>query len=101
MNAENMRQPVVATLTYKTKVREFADNGGRYIDYKKTFSRHDCNLKPCDHDYYNCDMFPGMLNRAATAAQGNKTWCRLEDLPECITLDDSGFLAVVTIHITI
>lgn len=88
-----------AILTYKTKVKQFADNGGQYIDYKKSYSRRECNLKPHEHAYYNSDLFPSMLNRAARAAQQNKEWCRLEDLPECITLDTSKFLAVVTVRV--
>lgn len=90
-----------ATLTYKTKVKNFADNGGRYIDYKKSCDRKDCNLKPHEHAYYNSDLFCSILNRAAKIAQDNKTWCRIEELPECITLDETGFLAVVKVQITI
>lgn len=52
------------TITFKTKIREFADNGGKYFDYKRKISRHDCPLKPHQNTYYNCDMFPGMLQQA-------------------------------------
>lgn len=90
-----------AIITYKTKIKDFADNGGKYIDYKKTFGRADCNLRPHEHSYYNSDMFPAMLNRAALKAQNNKQWCRIEDLPSCIVVDDSKFMAVVTMTIEI
>ena len=90
--------PVV--IEYKTKVRTLYnadDTTSPYIEYKRTLSRRDCNLRPHEDAYYNSDMFVGMLNRAHKAATGGREWCRLADLPAGVTVDTTGFLATVTI----
>ncbi len=95
---------VPAIIQYKAKVRTIynADNTpAEYIDYKKALTRRDCNLKPHQHDYYNSDMFVGMLNRAHKAATGGREWCCLGDLPACVTVDAAGFLATVTIQVEV
>lgn len=92
---------VKALISYKTKVKSFANNEGDYIDYKVNITKSDCNLKPHQHDYYNCDMFNSMLKRATLTAQNNKTWCRLSDLPENVKIDTSKFMAIVTIQIEV
>jgi hypothetical protein len=86
-----------ATITYRVKVRQMQD-GRQYLDYKKTLSRFDCNLRPCDHDYYNSSIFPALLFTAAWSAQNKRAWSYLDELPACITVDNSSFLATVTIH---
>jgi hypothetical protein len=96
---------VAAIITYKTKVRQMHTDNGLvdYIDFKAVVSRKDCNLKPHQHDYYNCDMFPSMLNRAhkeATHSNEWKRWCLLSELPDAVTVDTTGFLATVTVQIT-
>lgn len=93
-----------AIIQYKAKVRTIygADNTpAEYIDYKKALTRRDCNLKPHQHDYYNSDMFVGMLNHAHKAATGGRKWCCLGDLPTCVTVDTAGFLATVTIQVEV
>lgn len=94
-------EKISAVICYKTKIKSFADNEGEYIDYKVNVTKSDCNLKPHEHAYYNCDMFNSMLKRATLSAQNNKTWCRLSELPENITIDTSKFMAVVTIKIEV
>lgn len=84
-------------IQYKTKVKQMAD-GREYIDYKKKLDRKDTPLKPHEHTYYNCDLFPSMLTRAALRAQNNRTWCYVDELPAGITIDTTGFLAIVTIN---
>ena len=83
-------------IEYKAKIKEMAD-GRKYINYKKKLNRIDCLLKPHEHSYYNCEMFPSILNRSALKAQNNRTWCYIDELPEGITINRSGFLAVVSI----
>jgi len=84
-------------IRYKTKVREMV-GGRKYIDYKKSVTRKDCLLKPHEHAYYNSDMFPSILTKAALKAQGSRTWSYIDELPAGITIDTTtGFLAVVTI----
>ena len=86
-----------AIITYRAKVRQMQD-GRQYLDYRKSVSRSDCNLRPCDHDYYNSSIFPAMLYSAMWSAQNKRAWCYLDELPPGITVDASSFLATVTIH---
>ncbi|WP_224962603.1 hypothetical protein [Geomonas subterranea] len=83
-------------IQYKTKVKKMA-NGREYIDFKKTLDRKDTPLKPHEHTYYNSDLFPSIIRRAALKAQNNRAWCYVDELPAGISLDATGFLAVVTI----
>ena len=48
--------------------------------------------------YANSDMFKNMLARDLKA-QGVKEYIKLHDLPPCVTVDESGFLARVTINL--
>ena len=92
----------MAQIQFKTKVRklhEADDTLSDYIELKRAVTRHDCDLKPHQHTYYNCDMFPAMLNRAYKAVTGSKEWIRLNQLPEGVTVDTSKFLAVVTVQL--
>jgi hypothetical protein len=100
LKGENKMKPFVpATIIYKVKVKEFADNGGLYFDYKKTIGKVDCNLKPHHHDYYNSDMFASILNKAYNTAINNKRWCRVAELPETVKIDLSGFFAIITVSV--
>lgn len=48
--------------------------------------------------YANSQLFPAMLKRALRD-NGVGATLRLDQLPACVTVDDSGFLAVVTIDL--
>lgn len=92
----------MAFIQFKTKVRKLTnadDTVSDYIELKRTLTRHDCDLKPHQHTYYNSDLFPAMLNRAYKAVIGNREWIRLSDVPESMSVDTSKFLAVVTIEL--
>lgn len=92
----------MSTIQFKTKVRtmhEADDSKSPYVELKREVSRHDCNLRPHQHTYYNSDLFPSMLNRAYRAVTGNREWLLLSQLPEGVTVDTSKFLAVVTIRL--
>jgi len=90
-------QPLV--ITYKTKVRQM--EGRAYIDFKRTFSRKDCSLRPHEHDYYNSDLFPGLLRRFAEKMQRGRSWAYLDELPAGITVDQTGFLSTITYRETV
>lgn len=85
-----------AIVSFKTKIKQMSD-GRKYIDFKKSIGRSDCNLKPCDHLYYNSDLFVPMLKRAVSKEQAGREWQYLDSMPASITVDDSKFMAVVTI----
>jgi hypothetical protein len=99
-----MKAPVPATVTFRAKVRTLIESDGTrvpYIDYKKKIKRSDCNLRPHEHDYYNSDMFPSMLQRAYDKAIGGKQWVRLSEAPGCVSIDPSSFLAQVNVSIEV
>lgn len=90
------------TITFKAKpfklFRHENDGFDLCIDFKKRVKKSDCSMKPCDHTYYNSDIFEGMLNRAYKQVIGEYTsFKRLDDMPPGVTVDTSKFLAVVTI----
>lgn len=50
--------------------------------------------------YANSDIFPAMLQRIKTKIMGEyNEYLKLEALPKGVTIDDSGFLAVVNINL--
>ena len=96
---------MAAQVTFKAKVQVAqrinadwtVDNNVRAIDVKQSIGRSDCNLRPHQHMYYNCDMFPSMLRRAVAGVTGGKGRLYLDALPDGVVVDESGFLAKVTI----
>lgn len=91
-------------ITFKTKpfklYRHEDDGFDMAIDFKKRVKKSDCSMKPIDHTYYNSDMFEGILNREYKRIIGeHKTWARLDQLPDGVTVDTTKFLAVVTIQL--
>lgn len=95
-----MTIPTVQFKAKPYKVRQSDDPADfrMVIDFKRQFSRADCNLRPHEHTYYNSDLFTGLLNRAVKDLVGPyKTWFYVDDPPAGVTVDTSKFLAVVTI----
>ena len=87
-----------AFITFRTKLRTL-DDGRRFFMPKVRVSRTDCNLRPHENDYYNSDLFEPMLNRAYKEAFGGLSWVSLDSLPEGVTVDSSGFLAMVKVEL--
>ena len=90
------------TIKFKTKAFIVDDNGRDRlaIKFKKDVSRADCSMKNHEHRYYNSDLFPRMLQRQYEDIKGEyRTWAYIDELPEGITCDASGFLAVVTVYL--
>ena len=94
-----------AVITYKVKVKQIGIAGETatepYIEYKREIGRHDCDIRPHQHEYYNSDLFISMLKGAHKAATGGKQWCRLSQLPPSVAVDTSGFLAVVSVTVMV
>jgi len=97
-----MRQ-VNATVTFKVKVKQILDSETRrdMVDYKLKISRADCNLRPADHDYYNCNMFPSMLQRAYDKAIGGRRWQYLDNLPVGVTIERGAFFSTVSVVVLV
>lgn len=93
-------------IEFKTKpykVHECGDNRDEIwlaIDFKKKVTKHDTNLKPHEHKYFNSVLFDQVLNREYRRIIGEyKQWAYLNALPEGVSVDSSKFLAVVTIEL--
>jgi hypothetical protein len=85
-----MRHPI--EIEYKTKIKEM-EGGRKYIDYKKTLKRNDCNNSM--HPYYNSDLFLNILNRKYNEVLQGKRWNYVDEMPSCFTVIDGGFLATI------
>lgn len=89
-------------IQYKTKIRTM-DGGRQYIDFKREFTRRDVftrahtlrPMRPVDHDFYNSDLFPGIIRKFAEKLQGGRKWAYLDELPTGVTVEPGGFLAWV------
>lgn len=99
-----MKDKVPATVTFRTKVKEMVSADGarkNIIDYKLSVKRSDCDLKPHQHDYFNSDMFPSMLQRAYDAAIKGKRWCYLDALPGAVSIEHGSFLVTVKVRVMV
>jgi len=102
-----------APIEFKAKIKE------RYCYHTALFSdapvvvreikvpaikRHHCDMHVfrCESHKYgalaNSDLFPAALRRGL-AECGIGEYIRLDTLPECVQVDDSGFLALVSINL--
>ena len=93
-------QTVKAIITYKTKIKK-TTSGEEYFIPKKNLTRHDCNLKPCNHWGYNSDLFSQILGRAHNNVILNRSVIWLNTLPAGIEIIKEGFLARININVII
>lgn len=90
-------------VTFKTKVHKTV-SGAPFIRIPNLTRAH-CNMHefrthPKFGSVSNSNLFDGLLTGALRLQYGLTDRLMLdEDLPEGITVDDSGFLAVVTINL--
>lgn len=91
-------------ITFKAKVRKVYNHDDtlayQYVPVPK-ITRNHCDMHAFRTSkrfgsYANSDLFLGMLARYLRERQIPKE-LRLDQLPDGVTVDDSGFLAVVTI----
>lgn len=88
------------TKPFKIHQSEDADDFRLAVEFKRKLSRTDCTMGPCDHRYYNSDLFVGMLNREYKRIIGEyKEWAYLDALPDGVIVDTSQFLARVRIKL--
>ena len=94
------------TISFKAKIETIynADDtpAWRWIKVPAIERRH-CDMAAFRNhtrygSYANSDMFKGMLARELKQ-QGVKEYIKLHELPACVTVDDSGFLAKVNINL--
>jgi hypothetical protein len=92
------------TIQFKAKVETIynADDTPAWQWVKvPAISRNHCDMAafrshPKFGAYANSDLFKNLLARELKSA-GVKEYIKLHELPSCVTVDDSGFLARVTI----
>lgn len=96
----------MATIQFKTKTQTVYDHDGtvawRYVSVPRITTKH-CNMDefrnhPRYGAYANSDLFPSLIARALKQAQVGAT-IRTDRVPECVTIDDGGFLTQVTISL--
>lgn len=92
------------TITFKAKQRPVynMDDSLAYIDIKvPAIKTNHCDMQAFrTHakygSYANSDLFQGMLKCALKQA-GVPSYLKIGSLPECVEIDESGFLTKVTI----
>ncbi len=95
----------MATIEFRAKVEKlsYADGQFAYSRVKvPKLGRQHCNMAEfrCHPKYgawANSDMFPSVLRRRANDL-GIGDYIKLDNIPAGVTVDTSGFLAVVTIE---
>lgn len=102
------RKPAALCLKFKTKLQatEYSDGTTKREFYNvPAFTRNHCeNLQAFRTSkrfggYANSDLFPAILRRAVNAL-GFGSRLYLDSIPDNVTVDNRGFLAVVTIALS-
>lgn len=96
----------MATIRYRTKPMpvEYPEGGHAFTQINvPQLTRSHCDMNafrkhPRYRSYANSDLFPSMLARIRKQVAPHG-WFKLEDPPAGVTVDASGFLAVVTIEV--
>ena len=97
----------MAKITYKAKIRTVYNVDGsvawRYVDIPK-IGRHHCDMDAFRNDrasgfdgIANSDLFLGAINSLVRRMAGGRDTFRLDAIPDGFQVDESGFLAVITI----
>lgn len=91
---------IVAKIEFKAKIQEMYD-GKKYINVP-VFKRSHCDMNefrfhPKYGGYANSDLFPAMLQRIRKEVTGSIIY--LDNIPENVSIDTSGFLAVVSFEV--
>lgn len=95
----------MAKITFKGKIEtlRYIDNTIASVRIKvPTLERRHCDMHafrthPKYGAYANSDLFTGMLARIKREKLGD--FIKLDAIPECVMVDQTGFLAVVTIDV--
>lgn len=91
--------------TFKAKIeneQRFLDGKlvwRRVVRVKKKLQRADCDLR--QHWAYNSNLYPALLKRAMAEVIGNARSLDVDALPPGVSVDETGFLAKVTIEVAL
>ena len=88
-------------VSWKTKIRESED--GKFLSIPK-FKRVHVDMAAARRSkrfgsYANSDLFPALLSKVRREWFGDRNWLWLNELPEGVDVDTSGFLAVVSFDV--
>jgi hypothetical protein len=94
------------TITFRAKVENIVYPDGTPAQSRvkvPTLTNRHCDMHAFRTDkkfgpYANSDLFPSVLARAVKAL-GVRDYIRLDQIPDAVTVDASGFLARVTIDL--
>lgn len=98
---------MTALITFRTKVKTMFDMAGNelyhYVDVPKLTTSH-CDMNAFrQHPRYgglaNSVLFTSVLARIRSDLLDGKKYLRLDNLPNHVTVDKSGFLAIVVIKV--
>ena len=98
---------VMPTVTFRAKLENvfYADETLAYTCVKVPAIKHShCDMNAFRNDknfgsYANSDLFLGMV-KGALKKLGVKEYIKLGELPQGVTVNTSGFIALVTIEVT-
>jgi len=92
-----------ARITFKAKIeneQRFLDGKlvwRRVVRVKQKLQRRDCDLR--QHGAINSNMYPAFLKRAMAEVIGNARSLDVDALPPGVSVDESEFLAKVTVEV--
>jgi len=98
----------MARITFKTKVRDIWNADGTEVEFQVVdvpeLKRSHCDMNAFRQhrkhgSYANSDLFPAILRRIKMDITKPGGWMKLGELPDNVTVDTSGFLAVVTVEV--
>ena len=97
----------MATIQFKTKIHslDYVDGTFAYKYIKvPELTRSHCDMDsfrrhPKYCDFVNSDLFKNILTKIRRDRVNLDGWIRLDKLPEGVSIDTKGFLAVVTIEV--
>ena len=98
----------MATIIFKGKVQDMLYSGETVPSYQyikiPVLDRKHCDMSAFrNHPRYgglaNSDLFKSLLARIRRDIFGNSQVLKLSNLPAGVTVDTSGFLAIVTIEV--
>lgn len=91
-------------VTFRTKLMTLIGADDQRREYVKLpkIARHHCDMQAarCCPEWggiANSDLFLGAVNRAVSKLASSSGFLYLDSLPDCVSVDTSGFLAEVTI----
>ena len=95
----------MAQITFKAKAKQVFNPDGSpawRVIHVPVFTRSHCDMAawrqhPRWHGFANSDMFPNILSRLRRDMFKGRDYFRLDQIPEGVAVDESGFLAVITI----